>query len=57
MAYYLERTPGAMGLLGVAAPNETVYPHHHGKFNVDESALPFGAVLLAQNAIKGLQDN
>lgn len=57
MAYYLERTPGAMGLLGVAAPNETAYPHHHGKFNVDESALPFGAVLLAQNAIKGLQDN
>ena len=57
MAYYLERTPGAMGLLGVAAPGETAYPHHHGKFNVDESALPFGAVLLAQNAIKGLQDN
>ena len=46
-----------MGLLGVAAPGAAAYPHHHGKFNVDESALPFGAVLLAQNAIKGLQDN
>lgn len=56
MAYYLEKVPGAMGLLGVADPSVTAYPHHHGKFNLDESALPFGAALLAQNAIAGLQD-
>lgn len=56
MAYYLEQVPGAMGLLGVADSSVTAYPHHHGKFNLDESALPFGAVLLAQNAIAGLQD-
>lgn len=56
MACYLEQVPGAMGLLGVAAPACAVYPHHHGKFDLDESALPFGAALMAQMAIVGLQE-
>ncbi len=56
MAYYLEQVPGAMGLLGVSGGKRTAYPHHHGKFDLDESALPFGAVLLAQNAMAGLQE-
>ncbi len=40
---YMEKYPGALGLLGIR--NEalgTGAPHHNGKFDLDESALPLG---------------
>lgn len=47
--------PGLMALVG--AQNEAVgacYPHHHPRFNIDESALSQGAALMAQYAIRRL---
>lgn len=52
MAYYLDKVPGAIALLGVG--NEkcgAVYPHHSGHFCVDESALIKGAMLYVQTAV------
>lgn len=51
-AYFMEKVPGAMALLGVR--NEAcgaVWPNHSGKFCVDESALLKGAMLYAQVAM------
>ncbi|AUL46738.1 hypothetical protein BBB39_06890 [Bordetella trematum] len=47
--------PGLMALVG--AGNEAVgacYPHHHPRFNIDESALSQGAALMALYAIRRL---
>lgn len=44
--------PGVMTRLG--ARNEAkgiVYPHHHGKFNVDEDAFTYGVAFYAQYAL------
>ncbi|MCM3746168.1 amidohydrolase [Paenibacillus pasadenensis] len=46
-AYYLERVPGCF--LFVGAGNEeldAVYPHHHPKFDLDESSMRQSALLL-----------
>lgn len=51
-AYFLEKAPGAIALLGVR--NEAcgaVYAQHSGKYQVDESALLNGAMLYAQVAL------
>ena len=44
--------PGVMTRLG--ARNEVkgiIYPHHHGKFNVDEDAFKYGVAFYAQYAL------
>ena len=51
-AYYQEKIPGAMVLLGVR--NEelgAVWPQHHGCYRVDESVLVKGAALHVQTAL------
>ncbi len=51
-AIYLDQVPGALIFLG--ARNETegiVYPHHHEKFNIDETVLKNGSALLSQIAL------
>lgn len=51
-AYYQEKIPGAMVLLGVR--NEAcnaVWPQHHGCYTVDESVLVKGAALHVQTAL------
>jgi amidohydrolase len=46
MSYFLEAAPGAYILLGAAPRHaERVYPHHHAKFDFDESAMPIGIEL------------
>ncbi|MHA2328616.1 MAG: amidohydrolase, partial [Candidatus Hodarchaeales archaeon] len=45
-AYYLERTKGAF--IGLGIYNEEkgiIHPHHHPKFNVDESILWKGTAI------------
>lgn len=43
------RVPGAFCFVGAAAPNaETVYPHHHPRFDIDERALPVGVELIVK---------
>jgi amidohydrolase len=52
-AYFLEKVPGAFILIG--AGNEAGgidAPHHSPRFDIDESALPVGAELLAALALE-----
>lgn len=51
-SYFIQKAPGIIAFLG--CKNEAIgacYPHHSGKFCVDESALIKGAALYAQVAI------
>lgn len=52
-AYYALARPAAFLFLG--ARDEAAaqsYPHHHPRFNVDETVLPLGAALLARCALQ-----
>jgi len=44
---YLEHAPGTMFRLGVGRQEQTNYPLHHPKFEVDEAAITVGVVTLA----------
>lgn len=56
-AYFLQRVPGALFLLGTNDQTErTAYPLHHRQFDIDEKALPVGAAVLAQTALNLLFD-
>lgn len=53
---YLRKSPGCFIKLGTGnQQKKTVYPHHHPKFDVDESALVYGAQLFLQATIKLLK--
>jgi len=52
--FYLEKVPGAMGMLGAAKGGETNYPGHHPKYDFDERCLPLGVQLLASTAVRYL---
>lgn len=57
-AFFLEKAPGAMAFVGAGnAEKHIVYPHHHGKFNIDEDALEIGTALYAQYVIDFLKDS
>ena len=57
-AYYLQKIPGAFFLVGGQDSSwETVYPHHHPKFNLDESAMKYQSYLLASCALRFLETN
>lgn len=52
-AYYLQKVPGTFFFTG-AKPigEETGYPHHHPKFDIDENAMLIAAKTLGTAAIK-----
>ena len=51
-AYFMERIPGVIALVGIGNPAcGAIWPHHSGKFLVDESALLLCAGLYAQVAV------
>jgi amidohydrolase len=55
-SYYAQRVPGMIVRLGVR--NEAlgfVHPLHHPRFDLDEDALPLGAALLAEAAVRWLE--
>lgn len=57
-ADYLEAYPGVFAFVGIRnAEIGSHYPHHHPKFNIDESSLPIGAALHAQYAIEHFLDD
>jgi len=60
-AYYLQKVPGSFFLVGAKDPSlETVYPHHHSKFNFDERAMLIAANVLANatyNYLNTYQNN
>lgn len=44
-SYYLQNIPGAFFFTG-AKKADNAYPHHHPKFDIDETALPIAAKVL-----------
>lgn len=53
---YLQKAPGCFIKLGTGNEEKgTCYPHHHPKFDVDETALIRGAQLFLQTAMKLLR--
>ncbi len=57
-AYFLQRTPGVLFLLGTNDGTErTSYPLHHSRFDIDETALSMGAAVLAQVVIDLFLEN
>jgi amidohydrolase len=49
---FASRVPGAFCFVGAAHPEaETVYPHHHPRFEIDEKALPLGVELIVKSAL------
>lgn len=56
-AFYSERCPSVYFRLGIRNEEiDAIYPLHHPKFRVDETALPIGAQVLAAAARKFLAD-
>jgi len=53
--YFAEKAPGCFFMLGGATPGEPLRRHHHPLFDVDERCLPLGAALLADVAVRYLQ--
>lgn len=58
MAYFLEKVPGTYFFLGSYNPEKgPMYPHHHPKFDIDESVLWIGSAVLAQAAFDFLENS
>ena len=51
-AYYLQKVPGAFIFLGAGDGHD--FPHHHPAFDIDEKALPMGALLNVALALEFL---
>lgn len=56
-SYYTNEIPGVFFRLGTNGSEETSYPNHHPKFNVDEDALPYGSAILAQFAYDYIENH
>jgi amidohydrolase len=54
-SYFAQEAPACMFWLGGATPGEPKRLHHHPRFDVDERCLPLGAALLAETAIRYLE--
>jgi amidohydrolase len=53
-AYVLREVPGAMLRIGSASGEETRYPLHHSRFDLDEAALPLAARLMTEVCLADL---
>lgn len=56
-SYFAREVPGVFFRLGTNGGEDTAYPNHHPKFNVDEDALPYGAAILSQFAYDYIEKN
>ena len=50
-SFFAERVPACMFLLGSASDPSTSFPHHHGKFDIDEAALETGVRMMTALAL------
>jgi len=50
------RVPGVYCFLGAAKPGEAAFPHHHPRFDIDESALQYGVELLVRTPLRFCMD-
>lgn len=51
-AYMAQASRGAMIFLGTKAPDGPPRSAHHPEFDIDEAAMPLGAAVLAQTALR-----
>jgi amidohydrolase len=51
---FAQRVPASFAFLGVGFAGAENFPLHHSRFRIDEKALPVGAALLANTAVKFL---
>jgi amidohydrolase len=57
-AYYLQHVKGCFFHTGAALETrDTLYPHHHPKFDIDEKALLIAAKVLGQATVQYLEQN
>ncbi len=57
-SYFLEKVPGTFFLVGIRnEEKETIYSHHHPKFNIDEDVLPIGTALEVAIALEYLKSH
>ena len=54
-SFYTQMTPGSYLSLGVRTPGQPMRPLHSSIFDVDESAIPLGAAVLAELAYQYLE--
>lgn len=55
-AYYLQKVPGTFFFTGAGnAEKGIIYPHHHGKFDIDEQAMLIAAKVLLTAALDYLR--
>lgn len=56
--YFMAACTGAFALVGAGnEEKDTLWPHHHGRFNIDEDAMVVGAELYAQYALAYLNQD
>ena len=56
--YFMKECKGAFALVGAANEEKgALWPHHHGRFNIDEDAMVVGAELYAQYALAYLNQD
>ena len=48
---FAQRAPGVFCFVGAGKPHETIFPHHHSRFDLDENAMPIGVELLVRGAM------
>ncbi|MCL2497813.1 MAG: M20 family metallopeptidase [Symbiobacteriaceae bacterium] len=49
--YFAHKIPGCYIFIGVTGESQGTYPIHHNRFDIDEEALRYGAMLFAQAAV------
>jgi amidohydrolase len=55
-SYFTQSAPGCLFWLGAATPGQPKRLHHHPLFDIDERCLPLGAALLAEIALRYLNE-
>ncbi|MBC5800379.1 MAG: amidohydrolase [Candidatus Eremiobacteraeota bacterium] len=50
-SFFAERVPACYFMLGSSSDARTSYPHHHGKFDIDEAALATGVEIMTALAL------
>lgn len=52
-SHYQLKAPGAFVFIGIGNPEKgIIYPHHHPKFDMDETALAHGVAIMVRSALK-----
>lgn len=51
MTLWLQRAPGCYAFVGAKGGDDTSWPHHHPRFDLDEAALPLAVELFAEGIV------